>query len=160
MDEVGALDDMKAAVVRTCCTVCCQGGVCSRHLSRPRTSLCAAVGGRGGRVRAAPCTSWGVFCFHVEVKICRLVNFSHATNQPFHESSFSPWQQRSPSFGRGRRRPLQRRWALQRLLIEVSALDGMKATVVRTCCAAGGCFLFVRPRILYLSFHSSVRPRI
>ena len=51
----------------------------------------------------------GVVIVISEVKSCRPVNFTDSKNQTFHESSPSPWQQRSPSLSTGRRLPLQRR---------------------------------------------------
>ena len=48
-------------------------------------------------------------CFHDEVQSCRPVNFIESQTHPFHQSSPSPWQQRSPSISRGRRLPLRRR---------------------------------------------------
>ena len=44
-----------------------------------------------------------------EVRSCCPVNFTDSKTQPFHESSPSPWQQRSPSLSKGQRISLRSR---------------------------------------------------
>ena len=88
----------------------------------PQPSGCQALqgagaergGGRGhprhppGPLRSPGPPPSQLAALYDDVKSCPTINFTDSITQPFHGSSPSPWQQRSPSLSRGRCRPLQR----------------------------------------------------
>ena len=75
-----------------------------QHWSRRSRSLRTLWASVASRLRA-PLVRTFVYS---KVNSCRPVHFTDPKTRPLHESSPSPWQQRSPSLSRGRRPPLNK----------------------------------------------------